>query len=57
MNAYWDGTLSEKRADLEAMPGYEEFFRCAEGYAYGPWLKELIRTAGPELAGFTVPWP
>ena len=56
MNAYWDGTLSEKRAELEAMPGYEEFFRCAEGYAYGPWLKEVIRTAGPELAGFTVPW-
>ena len=36
------------------MPGYEPFFRCAEGYAYGWWLKELIRTASPLLKGFTL---
>ena len=56
MNAYWEGSLNEKREDLESMPGYESFFRCADGYAYGTWLKELIETAGPELGGFTLPW-
>ena len=54
MNAFWSGTLSEQRARIEAMPGYEPFFRCAEGYAYGWWLKELIRTASPLLKGFTL---
>lgn len=52
MNAFWDGSLSEKRAELESMPGYESFFLCAEGYAHGWWLKQLIETAVPELAGF-----
>ena len=56
MNAFWDGTLSEKRAAIEAMPGYEPFFRCAEGYAYGWWLKNLIETATPLLKGFTINW-
>ena len=55
MNAYWRGTLSKERAALEAMPGYQPFFRCAEGYAYGWWLRDLIETATPELAGFTLP--
>ena len=54
MNAFWSGTLSEQRARIEAMPGYEPFFRCAERYAYGWWLKELIRTASPLLKGFTL---
>ena len=54
MNAFWSGTLSEQSARIEAMPGYEPFFRCAEGYAYGWWLKELIRTASPLLKGFTL---
>ena len=54
MNAFWSGTLSEQSARIEAMPGYEPFFRCAEGYAYGWWLKELIRSASPLLKGFTL---
>ena len=54
MNAYWDGSLHDRREALKAMPGYEPFFRCAEGYAYGWWLKDLIETAPAELAGFTI---
>ena len=54
MNAFWSGTLSEQRERIETMPGYEPFFRCAEGYSYGWWLKELIRTASPLLKGFTL---
>ena len=50
--ASWDGSLREKRAAIEAMPGYGPFFRCAEGYAYGWWLKNLIATASPLLKGF-----
>lgn len=56
MSAYWDGCLSAKKEELKAMPGYEPFFRCAEGYAYGWWLKDLIETAVPELAGFEQNW-
>ncbi|MBR1457649.1 MAG: metallophosphoesterase [Oscillospiraceae bacterium] len=54
MNAYWDGTLYERRAELEAMRGYEPFFRCAQGYAYGRCLKDLIASASPGLRGFTL---
>ena len=54
MSSFWDGSLSEKRAAIEAMPGYGPFFRCAEGYAYGWWLKNLIATASPLLKGFEV---
>lgn len=57
MDAYWAGTLSERRAEIRAMPGYEPFFRSAEGYAYAWWLKDLIDTVPPELAGFTLEWP
>ena len=57
MDAYWNGTLAERRAEIRAMPGYEPFFRSAEGYAYAWWLKDLIETAPPELAGFTLEWP
>ena len=52
MNSFWDGTLSEKREAIKKMPGYEPFFRCAEGYSYGWWLKNLIETASPMLKGF-----
>ena len=52
MSAFWDGSLCDRRAELEQMPGYGPFFRCAEGYAYGWWLKDLIETAVPELGGF-----
>ncbi len=54
LDAYWQGTLSARREALEAMPGCALFFRCAEGYAYGWWLRELLENASPELAGFTV---
>ncbi len=57
MNAYWDGSLYEKRSALEGMPGYGPFFRCAKGYAYETWLRDLIESATPDLAGFTLPWP
>ena len=56
MDDYWNGSLCEKRGELESMPGYEPFFRCAEGYAYGAWLKDLIANAVPELRGFSLPW-
>ena len=56
MNAFWSGTLSDQRSALEAMPGYEPFFRCAEGYAYGWWLRDLIEKATPLLKGFTLDW-
>ncbi|MBQ9687325.1 MAG: metallophosphoesterase [Oscillospiraceae bacterium] len=52
MDAFWRFELPEQRAALEAMPGYEPFFRCAEGYAYGWWLKDLLANASPLLGGF-----
>ena len=55
MDAYWQGTLHERRTELEAMPGCEPFFHCAAGYAYEWWLKDLMESAGPMLAGFTLP--
>ena len=56
MNAFWLGTLSRESAEIRSMRGYEPFFRCAEGYAYGWWLKSLIDSASPKLAGFQIPW-
>ncbi len=56
MKSFWDGSMHRRRAELEAMPGYQPFFRCAEGYAYGWWLKDLIRTASPLLGGFRLEW-
>ena len=56
MSDFWDGSLNAKREELKRMPGYEPFFLCAEGFAYGWWLKDLIETAPPELAGFSLPW-
>ena len=52
MRSYWDGTIAEKRQELKAMSGYSPFFRCAKGFSYGWWLKDLIETASPLLAGF-----
>ena len=54
MDSYWQGTLHDKRETAEAMPGCEPFLRCAEGYAYGWWLRELLDTVPPELQGFTI---
>lgn len=56
MDAYWRGALADERDAVKAMPGYDPFFRCAEGYAYGWWLRDLIETASPLLKGFTIPW-
>ena len=55
VNAYWRGTLCDERAVLERMLGCKPFFRCAEGYAWGWWLRVQMESAGPELAGFTLP--
>ena len=55
VNAYWRGTLCDERTALERMPGCKAFFRCAEGYAWGWWLRTQMESAGPELAGFTLP--
>ena len=38
------------------MDGYGPFFRCAESYSYGWWLKDLIQSASPLLRGFTLTW-
>ncbi len=54
MDSYWQGTLHDRRETAESLPGCEPFFRCAEGYAYGWWLRELLDTAAPELQGFTI---
>lgn len=56
MSAYWDGSLREQRTALEAMPGCEPFFRCAEGFSYGWWLRDLMENASPQLGGFTLEW-
>ena len=57
MNSYWQGSLSTDREKLETMPGYEPFFRCAEGYSYAWWLKDLITGASPLLKGFRIARP
>ena len=57
MTAYWDGTLAQAHDRLETMPGCQPFFRCAEGYSYGWWLRDLMKTASPLLRGFTLNWP
>ena len=54
MRAYWDGTLRARSDSLRTMAGYEPFFRCAEGYSYGWWLKDLMENASPKLAGYTI---
>lgn len=52
MRAYWDGTLPSRAETLRAAAGYAPFFRCAEGYSYGWWLKDLMENASPKLAGY-----
>ena len=56
MDAFWDGSLYDRRGELEAMAGYGPFFRCAESYSYSWWLKDLIQSASPLLRGFTLKW-
>lgn len=55
MDAYWRGDLAEERETLLTMRGCEPFFRCAKGYAYEWWLRDLIDNASPQLGGFTIP--
>lgn len=57
MDAFWSGELSDRRGEMKAMPGYEPFFRCAEGYAYGWWLRELLENVSPLLKGYTLQLP
>ena len=54
MSAYWDGSIAARREELKGMEGYGAFFRAAEGFSYGWWLKDLLDTASPKLAGFTI---
>ena len=54
MNALYDGELYERREEMKAMPGAEPFYRCAEGYAYGWWLKDLLENVSPLLKGYTL---
>lgn len=56
MNSFWDGSLSEKRPALEALPGCEPYFRCAAGFDYGWWVESLIENATPLLQGFEISW-
>ena len=56
MNAYWDGTLPSRAETLRAAAGYAPFFRCAEGYSYGWWLRDLLDTASPQMKGFSLAW-
>ena len=49
--------MKRRLAALLAMPGCEPFFRCAKGYAYEWWLRELIDNAVPELGGFKISIP
>ena len=54
MDAYWRGDLAAERETLLQMRGCEPFFRCAKGYAYEWWLRDLIDNASPQLGGFTI---
>ena len=54
MDAFWRGELYDRREEMKAMPGAEPFFRCAEGYAYGWWLRDLLDNVSPLLSGYTI---
>ena len=54
MDAFWRGELFDRREEMKAMPGMEPFFRCAEGYAYGWWLQDLLDNVSPLLSGYTL---
>ena len=52
MDAFWRGELYDRREEMKTLPGYDPFFRCAEGYAYGWWLRELLENVSPLLKGY-----
>lgn len=54
MDAFWRGELYERREEMKALPGAEAFRRCAEGYAYGWWLSDLLENVSPLLGGYTL---
>ena len=54
MDAFWSGDLYDLRDEMKAMPGAEPFYRCAEGYAYGWWLRDLLDNVRPLLKGYTL---
>lgn len=54
MDAFWRGELYDRREEMKAMPGMEPFFRCAEGYAYGWWLRDLLDNVSALLGGYTL---
>ena len=54
--AFWQGNMPEQRETLKKHSGYRPFFKCAKGYAYEWWLRDLIENASPLLRGFTLRW-
>ena len=54
MDAFWAGTLSQQGETLTALPGYKEFFHCADGFTFGRWIREMFESASPLMAGFTL---
>ena len=56
ITAFWQGNMPEQRETLKKHPGYRPFFKCAKGYAYEWWLRDLIENASPLLSGFTLRW-
>ena len=54
MDAYWRGALFEEKDEIARMEGYDPFFRAAEGYSYGWWLKDLLETVSPKLKGYAL---
>lgn len=54
MDAFWRGELYDRRGEMKSMPGMGPFFRCAEGYAYGWWLLDLLDNVSPLLSGYTI---
>ncbi len=56
ITAFWQGTMPQQREALRKHPGYRSFFKCAKGYAYEWWLRDLMDNASPLLSGFTLNW-
>lgn len=54
MDAFWRGALAGEKDAVEQMEGYAPFFRAAEGYSYGWWLKDLLETVSPKLKGYEI---
>ena len=57
MDAFWAGTLSRQGEALASVPGYREFFRCADSFTIGRWIREMFESASPLMAGFTLQLP